>query len=273
MTDIDRIVKLYKDEMDFDLDNLNNLSHPFCENFQVLLKLEPKSIEYNYILFHCLFGPLEYLATIKKTNYDDWEEWRKRLINNTKNVGLYGDIFELHINWTMVQKNIEFKKRERPDFSITHNNKEIYIECTSAHFDFDKTPTEREIFKKLKGNVRSKIIENYMNLSTIVFVDVTNLYYHSKSIDNPLNNETLRKLLIEIDENLIKNPPKNEIKPLGAIAFFFFDNSQNKETHFSTNILSYFKRPDAETNLIDFIEKNFLKNIEKSVTKNPKFNH
>jgi hypothetical protein len=272
---IEFIKKLYLNELSFNLENSENKGHAFYDNFQTLLKLEPKSDEYHYILYHCLFGPSEYLEEIKKVSFDDYNGWKNRLICNKKNVGLYGDIFELYINWTFVQKSLNFTKRERPDFSLKHNNKEIFIECTSTHCNFDKIPVEKDIFKKLKSKIRKKIIEEYMNLSTALFIDITNLYYHSKNINLTLNENFIFKALKELDDNLTKKPPIKVIKPFGAIVFFYFDNSKNSnnETLYSCNILAHFKRPTADTNLVNFLEENIMKNIEKTISNNPKFNH
>jgi len=273
--DLEFIKKLYLKELSFDLENPENKGHAFYDNFQMLLKLEPKSDKYYYILYHCLFGPSEYLEEIKKVGSDEYSVWKNRLISNKKNVGLYGDIFELYINWTFVQKKLNFTKRERPDFSLNHSNKEIFIECTSTHCDFDKIPAEKDIFKKLKSKIREKIIEDYMNLSTVLFVDITNLFYHSKNINLTLNENFISKALKEVDDNLTKKPPIKVIKPFGAIVFFYFDNSKdsNNETHYTCNILAHFKRPTVDTNLVDFLEKNIMKNIEKTISNNPKFSH
>ena len=280
--DIKFIKKLYLKELSFDLENSENKGHAFYNNFQTLLKLEPKSDKYQYILYHCLFGPSEYLEEIKKVSFDEHKIWKNRLISNKKNVGLYGDIFELYINWTFVQKKLNFTKRERPDFSLNHNNNnnnnnnnEIFIECTSTQCNFEKIPEEKDIFKKLKSKIREKIIEEYMNLSTALFIDITNLYYHSKNINLTLNENFISKALKEVDENLTKKPPIKLIKPFGAIVFFYFDNSKDiiNETHYTCNILTHFERPIADKNLVDFLEKNIIKNIEKVVSNSPKFNH
>jgi hypothetical protein len=273
--DIEFILKLYKNKLDFDLENSDNKEHAFYDNFQMLLELEPNSIEYKYILNNCLFGPIEYLEEIKKVSLDEFNFWKKRLVRNKKNVGLYGDIFELYINWTFVQKNLKFTKTERPDFSLLHNDVEIFIECTSVYFDFNKNPIEKEIFKKLKSKIREKITEEYMNLSTALFIDITNLYYHSKNINLSLNSNLISKVLEELDNNLTKKNQKKAIKPIGLIVFFYFDNSNdsNNENYYSCNILANFKRPSADINLINFLEKNFIKNIEKTTSNNPKFSH
>lgn len=273
--DIEFIKKLYLKELSFDLEDSENEGHAFYDNFQILLKLDHKSEEYQYILYHSLFGPSDYLEEIKKVSFEDYNLWKNRLISNKKNVGLYGDIFELYINWTLVQKKLNFTKRERPDFSLNYNGNEIFIECTSTQCAFDKIPAEKDIFKKLKSKIRAKVIEEYMNLSTVLFIDITNLYYHSKNINLTLNENFIYKALTEVEEKLTKKPPIKLIKPFGAIVFFYFDNSQDiiNETHYSCNILTHFKRPTADNNLIDFLEKNIMKNTEKVISNNPKFNH
>jgi hypothetical protein len=211
--DIEFIKKIYLRELGFDLESAENKKHAFYDNFQKLLKLDHKSDEYQYILYHSLFGPSEYLEEIKKVSIDNYNVWKNRLVSNKINVGLYGDIFELYINWTLVQKKLNFTKRERPDFSLSHNSKEIFIECTSTHCDFHKIPAEKDIYKKLKSKIREKVIEEYMNLSTVIFIDITNLYYHSKNINLTLNEDFIYKALTDVEEKLAKKPPIKLIKP------------------------------------------------------------
>ncbi|RVT76628.1 hypothetical protein EOD40_08990 [Flavobacterium sufflavum] len=272
--DIEFIKKLYLKELSFDLENSKNKGHAFYDNYQILLKLQPKSEKYNYILYHSLFDSLEYLSTIKNSSQDEWKIWRRRLVNNKENVGIFGDIFELYMNWTLVQKKITYKKSERPDFSINYNNKEIYIECTSAQFNFDKVPTKNQILKKLKSVIRGKMIKEYMNSSTALFIDITNLNYHSKNINLTLENELIFQTLIELDEEL-KKKQINPNKSFGLICFLYFDYSidDNNETHYTCNTLPHFKRQEADENLIDFMEKNLIPKFNKIISHNPKFNH
>lgn len=247
-SDLKSMEKMYLQTFNFNLLDSKNINHPFYKNYRKLLATEPNSEEYKYIFYNVLFGPLEYIQELKNVSESDFEEWKTRLVNNTNNVGFYGDIFELYINWTLVRKDFVIKKSERPDFTIIHNSKEVFIECTSAQFDFDKNPTTKEIFKKIKSTVRSKIVEDYMNLSTSLFIDITNLIYHSKKLNLEINSEFLLKALSSVDNDLKKNPPVKILKPLGSVRFFYFDAFQNQSSviNFACNIIGDFKNPNAD---------------------------
>lgn len=66
--------------LDFDLENPSNFDHPFCFNYKVLLKLNPETYEYKYLLFNCLFGVIECMHMLKTTNNSEYEKWKTRLV-------------------------------------------------------------------------------------------------------------------------------------------------------------------------------------------------
>ena len=263
--DKENLKLLYSKYVDFDLEDSSNIGHTFYENYQKLNQIDSNDPQFRYLLFYCLFGVIEYLQGF--SDETELKFWQKRLKNNSNSVGLYGDIFELYIQWTLIQKQIVFSKSERPDFIIEFNASNVYLECTSAQFDLNKMPTENEVFKKIKSVVRAKLTSGYLNSSTALFIDITNLVYHLENFDK----ELLRKALEAIDIDLKKNPSETLSYP-GSVTFMNFEFVENKTHNFSCNITGNFIR-NADANLVKFLESNFIPKIEKKKFINPKFNH
>lgn len=255
--------------LDFDLESLSNSDHPFCFTYKVLLKLNPKSNMYKYLLFNCLFGIIEYMSMLKNTNNEEYEKWKNRLVKNKKSVGLYGDIYELYIHWSLKRKNIPFLKNERPDFIINWRGKKVLVECGSAQFEFDKIPIEKEVFRKLKSVIRSNFTSGYLNYSTALFIDVTNLIFHLPDIDANF----LLRALTSVDTELKRNPSNTLSKP-GAVTFMNFELIRNSSSeNYACNIIGSFLNPNVDSNLKSFLEENFVRGIEKPIAIKPKFHH
>ncbi len=266
-TDLNNLKMLFSSQLGYDLENPINAGHPFYENYQKLLKTGLSDTEHNSIMLFSLFGIIQYLEAF--TDATELKFWINRLTKNTKSVGLYGDVFELYIQWTLIEKKINFLKNERPDFIISFESSKVFIECTSAQFELDKIPDEKQVFRKLKSTIKKKFQEKYINLATALFIDVTNLLYHLPS----LNSQILRKALESVEKDLKKNSA-NTITLPGSVTFLIFEFVENKTRyHFSCNILGNFTRHDVDPYLKAFLEKNFIKGIEKKNLISPKFHH
>lgn len=255
--------------LDFDLENASNSDHPFCFTYKALLNLNPDTDEYKYLLLNCLFGIIECMDILKKTNIPEYEKWKVRLIKNKNSVGLYGDIYELYIHWSLGRKNISFLKSERPDFIIDWKESKVFIECGSAQFDFNKIPTEKEVFRKLKSVIRINFTSGYLNSSTALFIDITNLIFHLPGFDANI----LSRALIAVDLELKRNPSKT-LKEPGAITFMNFElikNSSNQ--NYACSVTGSFLNPNVDPNLKFFLEENFIGVVEKPIVIKPKFNH
>lgn len=256
---------LYRKYVDFDLEDNVNIGHPFFENYQKLLQINSNDAQYGYLFFYSLFNIIQYLLIFQ--DGEELKTWQKRLKNNSKNVGLYGDVFELFIQWSFLQKEINFSKSERPDFIIKFNNSLLYLECTSAQFDLEKMPTEAEVYKKIKSVVRGKLTASYLNSSTALFIDITNLVYHLPT----LNKGFLRKVL-EATDISVKTKASNNLSYPGSITFINFEFVENNTHNFSCDITgNFFRNPDS--NLVKFLESNFISEIEKKSFIKPKFHH
>ena len=255
--------------LDFDLENPSNFEHPFCFTYKALSKLNPDTDEYRYLLYNCLFGIIECMQMLQKTNNAEYEIWKIRLVKNKKSVGLYGDIYELYVHWSFTRKNISFLKSERPDFIIDWNGSNIFIECGSGQFDFDKIPNEKEVFRKLKSVIRSNLTSGYLNYSTALFVDITNLMFHLPGFDANI----LSRALTDVEIELKRNPSKT-LKEPGAITFMNFEIIRNSSCqNYACNVTGSFLNPNVDANLTSFLEENFIRGIQKTLVIKPKFNH
>jgi hypothetical protein len=264
-SDIANLKLMFITYLNFDLENTNNTGHPFYENFQKLLLLNPQSSEYKYIFFYYLFGPVDYFSAMQA---DIYEFWRNRIVQNKNSVGIYGDIFEIFIQWTLLLKNIAFVKHERPDFIITYENEKIFLECGSTFFDGNKPATEKDVFKKIKTVVKNNLKTGYLNLKTALFIDVTNLVYHFPSLDS----EFLKKALISAENDLRQKNITFETP--GSITFlnFEFINNIAGQNH-ACNIIGNFIRPNIDKRLSSFLSQNFIPKIPTETTIFPKFGH
>ncbi|MDQ3047006.1 MAG: hypothetical protein M3R27_05610 [Bacteroidota bacterium] len=274
--DVEFIYKCYLYELNFDLTDSNNEGRSFYDNYQLLLTLDSNSEQFKYIFLNNLFGPIEYLAAIKKVDIKIYELCKKRLTKNIRNVAFYGDMFELYIAWTLVERKIEFNKPEPPDFEIIFNGSKIFIECASAQFDFNSTPSREKIFKKIKRILREKMQKPYVNLSTALFFDITNLCYHSKMLNAPLTQAEIRNTLSDLTKNLTNSVPSLiNINNYGVIIFFHFNSSETSTgmINYVCDIFGIRQNINADANLIQFVKSSLLGNLEMNNIVVPKFHH
>jgi hypothetical protein len=270
--DLKGIRQLYQNELGFDLCNEKNARHSFYKNYQSLIELDPKSEEYSYILFHNLFGPIEYLNELKKLSEKKYKTWKKRIVQNTQNVGIYGDLFELHITWSLVMKKIDFISSDSPDFEINYKKSKLYIECTSSQFNYGKNPSKENILQKIVSTIQTKMKLNYATTSTCLFVDITNLCYHAKQLNSLITKQELTQSVYKASQNI---DDFNSSKTFGAIMFFWINTVKdlNGNILYATNSYDIIQNVNADPNLIEFLKQNNIDIPDKQQIDTPKFNH
>ena len=234
--------------------------------------MDTNSQEFKFILLHNLFGPIQYLEELKKISQKKYKIWKNRLVKNTNNVGVYGDLFELYITWTLVMKNIEFETTDSPDFKVLHNNSNIYIECTSSQFDFEKKPSKDDILQKISDTIYSKLNMNYANTSTCLFIDITNLCYHAKMLNSTISNKELMLSIVKASQKI---PMFESSQTFGAFMFFCFNITRNSkgEIRYACNSFNIIENTSVEPNLVDFLKTNNGSTLDKQTVKTIKFNH
>lgn len=270
--DLKAIRELYLSELNFDLLDIKNQKHSFYKNYEFLLKLNPNSEEFRFVLLHNLFGPIQYLEELKKISQKKYKVWKNRLIKNTDNVGIYGDLFELYITWSLVMKKVEFKSIDSPDFEINYNNSKIFIECTSSQFENGKTPTKVEILSKLENTVFKKLMSKYANTSTALFVDITNLCYNSKLLNSNITQDEI-KLSVLNASNKIDGFESSTT--YGAFMFFWINISKDSKGRiiYVSNSFDIIENKNCDSKLLNFLKNNNVNIPDKKEVTTLKFSH
>lgn len=257
---------LYFELLEFDLKDSKNIGHPFYDDYQKLLTVSNNPNQYNYLLTYNLFHPIEIFEKIKSKSTVEFNYFKNRLLKNNKNIGFYGDKFELFIAFSLLERDIKYTKPEPPDFKIKFDNSEIYIECGTAQFDVDSKRSKVEIFSKLRKNINAKLKKKYSNDDTILFLDITNLIYHSEKLKEPLTDDELK---FTIDKVCQKG--KSE-QMFGLIVLFHFFSSQTSQYD-----RFFHWKPTLYTNnytnlkLFNFVNSNLIDSKEGKILEFPKF--
>lgn len=270
--DLKAIRELYLSELNFDLLDIKNQKHSFYKNYEFLLKLNPNSEEFRFVLLHNLFGPIQYLEELKKISQKKYKVWKNRLIKNTDNVGIYGDLFELYITWSLVMKKVEFKSIDSPDFEINYNNSKIFIECTSSQFENGKTPTKVEILSKLENTVFKKLMSKYANTSTALFVDITNLCYNSKLLNSNITQDEIKLSVLNASNKI--DGFESSIT-YGAFMFFWINISKDSKGRiiYVSNSFDIIENKNCDSKLLNFLKNNNVNIPDKKEVTTLKFSH
>jgi hypothetical protein len=270
--DLKAIRELYLSELNFDLLDIKNQKHSFYKNYEFLLKLNPNSEEFRFVLLHNLFGPVQYLEELKKISQKKYKIWKNRLIKNIDNVGIYGDLFELYITWSLVMKKVEFKSIDSPDFEIHYNNSKIFIECTSSQFENGKTPTKEEILSKLENTVFKKLMSKYANTSTTLFIDITNLCYNAKILNSNITQDELKLSVLNASSKI---DAFESSSTFGAFMFFWINISKdsNDSIMYVSNSFDIIENKNCDTHLLNFLKNNNVNIPDKKEVTTLKFSH
>jgi len=179
---------------------------------------------------------VKHLEEIKKYDVNLLNELRSKI--NRDDANYFGFRFEVAIASSLIRKKVKFIKTESPDYKISHNGKEIYIETTSTHIT---KPSLKDLKHKIKAAIRKKSKKNYCQPNTALFIDITNIYFHN----------LLRKQLIQSKE--LKNYVKDILKKakFGSVVMFAYILNK-KLNRFELNYI----RVDSEA--IDPILRDFL---------------
>lgn len=115
----------------------------------------------------------------------------KRQIHKSVTRGQYfGARLEINIAATLIRKDTKFTKGESPDFTINKENKDIFIECGSAHLSRRKLG---DLKCKISSVVNEKSNKTYCNPSTALCIDITNIYYSSLINEALLEKDEIRQ--------------------------------------------------------------------------------
>ena len=108
--------------------------------------------------------------------------FRKALIRSNDDT-YFGIRFEVSTAASLIRSDTSFAKSESPDFVLTDSFVGAFIECGSAHLSMPK-PGIVDLKYKIRRIVKDKSRHGYCHEGTALFVDFTNINYHSKNKEN-----------------------------------------------------------------------------------------
>jgi len=135
------------------------------------------------------------LETIK--NYDTRliKKFRRKLEKTVKHDQYYGWRYEVKVCSLLIRKKFDFQKRESPDYVVHMKKTNLYIECTTCHFD---KPKIIDMKRKLKTTIEEKAKKNYCNFNTVLMIDITNVFHHDTKNKKSFNTDYWKKFLPDI---------------------------------------------------------------------------
>lgn len=113
----------------------------------------------------------------------------RRALQSCNNDTYFGVRFEVSMAASLVRSNVPFAKTERPDFTLLGTWDGISIECGSAHLSGRRIAAS-DLKYKIGSVVRDKSQYDYCSAGNALFIDFTNINYHS----------TLEEILPSVDE-------------------------------------------------------------------------
>jgi hypothetical protein len=177
------------------------------------------------------------LKEVRQHNEEAFSQFKRSIKKCMKAADFYGLRMEIQIASSLARKNINFTKRESPDFEITVNGQKVFIECTSLHF----SATGGNPDNKIIGAIRKKAHMPYANNNTALFIDFTNLL--------SISDRSVHKSIREIIEGELTDENYGSIM---LFSYAFYDHGKS--------IVSHYTRIDSKhisKTLHEFIDKNF----------------
>jgi hypothetical protein len=180
------------------------------------------------------------LKVIRYYNQKLFRKFKQVVKQSGNNDSFFGVRYEIAIAELLIRNSFQFKKRERPDFQVTHEQNIVFLECGSARLRGGRIDKPD---RKILQTINTKCSQPYEGPSTALFVDVTNVFYNTMNTEHQLTSQTLRE---------VATRGVNTTK-FGAIvlSFYMFENSSR---HYECK----FMRVDSSK--IDRCLANFLNN-------------
>jgi len=114
----------------------------------------------------------------------------RRALQSCNDDTYFGVRFEVSMAASLIRSKVPFVKTERPDFTLLDHWDGVCIECGSAHLSEPKIRIA-DLKYKIGSVIREKSQYDYCNASNALFIDFTNINYHS----------TLQEILPGVDES------------------------------------------------------------------------
>ncbi len=121
--------------------------------------------------------------------------FRKEIRRTGNTDSFYGVRFEVNVAASLIRKNIDFEKRESPDFSFEFNSESLFIECSSVRIRTEKNASDYNY--KLASCIKKKVSKNYHNNKTALFIDATNIIHTTLGKGGIPDTEIMRSCIKE----------------------------------------------------------------------------
>lgn len=225
--DFEKHVPLIHDELSLVMEYVDGRNYQLA----VLLILQLKQL-------------VEDIQIVKLNDEIKFNIFRNENLKHKEDNAYYGFRFELNIWASLIKKGVSVIKSERPDFEI--NDLKVYIEATSCRKRGDKKYVDFPL--KIKSVINKKL-ENrgeYMNLSTVLAIDITNLYHEDSKANFETNNYS--EIVDEIKEYILN-------KEVGCILLFTYYLVKYPMGYQSSYIR--IDNKSIDNNLVKFLDDNF----------------
>lgn len=156
----------------------------------------------------------KHLENIKEYNKGLFEDFKSEFNTVTYNE-YFGSRFEAAICSSFIDKSLDFRKRERPDFEISRSY-DIFFECTSSHLPQEK---DHGLEYKLERAIECKAKKSYASKNTALMVEATNLSHHMAATEASLKDKQ------ELKQHLKSEVRKSDYGSVLIFTFLFKDKN------------------------------------------------
>ncbi len=118
--------------------------------------------------------------------------FKKQLHTNLSFDKYFGFRMEIHTAAVLILKKVEFTKTESPDFTIHTEDRDVFIECGSAHLSKPKT---QDVKYKIGSVISQKSKKPYCGPATALFIDYTNIYHNILKNDSQFKTDEINEYL------------------------------------------------------------------------------
>ncbi len=183
---------------------------------------------------------VKHLKEIAKYDINLLNAFKKQIHRSGTRDKYFGVRFKINIAASLIRKNIKFTKSEFPDFTIHKENKNIFIECGSAHLS---KPKLGDIKYKIRSVINKKSSKPYCDPITSLFIDITNIYYNS----------LINEILLERDE--IREYVKNVLEhtQVGNVTLFIY--ILNKDLNRFESVYTRIDNKNIDETLLNFLNE------------------
>jgi hypothetical protein len=180
----------------FNMESLIKRNSVLYKKLEKLELLKTGPINEFYIQWLSIFMFIKNLDDIKAKDEAIFNKLRRSTLDQKMSSSWEGERFEVLLAKHLLEiDEIVVNKRESPDFSFLYQTEELFLEATIARLSQNK----QNAFYKVSSAINKKSKKVYASKSTILSVDVTNIYSNYFSNNNVAEEEFYKEFQDYID--------------------------------------------------------------------------